>query len=216
MIRSFATAVLLLGTVALAPVADARGRDRYPPSAGSLSPGGEAPSIKAWSEFCSSGFYARECAVDRSEPQRIVLTPALWRHIVSVNRGVNASIASVSDEDHRGRRDVWDLAEDRKGDCEDYALLKRKLLVGAGLPRRAMRMTAVADGADMGHAVLTLITDRGDFVLDNRTDEVMGWADTGYTFVKRESQDEVGWVSLGNTPTAPAGPRPAWASAIAP
>lgn len=56
MIRSFATLALLLGAVALAPAAEARGRDRYPPAAGSLSPGGEASAIKAWSEFCSSGF----------------------------------------------------------------------------------------------------------------------------------------------------------------
>ena len=76
-------------------------------------------------------------------------------------------------------------------------LLKRHLLAEAGLPRRAMRMTVVIDEKGEGHAVLTLLTDRGDLVLDNKTSAVLPWHQTGYTFIKRESQDAVAWVSLG-------------------
>ena len=71
-----------------------------------------------------------------------------------------------------GVADRWDLAEDGSGDCEDFQLLKRKLLAQSGLPRRAMRMTVVIDEKGEGHAVLTLLTDRGDLVLDNKTSAV--------------------------------------------
>lgn len=156
---------------------------------------GPARPIAAWAEFCER--YAGECAVDRTEPASITLTPALWQTINAVNRRINQAVEAVTDLEHWGRPDRWDLAEDGRGDCEDFQLLKRRLLVDAGLPRRAMRMTVVIDEKGEGHAVLTIITNRGDLVLDNKTNAVLPWTQTGYTFVKRESQEAVGWVALG-------------------
>ncbi len=155
----------------------------------------EARPLPAWAAFCQR--YAGECAIDVNEPNRIALTQALWTTVVSVNRRVNKSLRAVTDQEHWGVPDRWDLAEDGSGDCEDYQLLKRKLLAEAGLPRRAMRMTVVIDEKGEGHAVLTLVTDRGDFILDNKTSEVLAWYRTGYVFIKRESADTVAWVSLG-------------------
>ena len=109
----------------------------------------------------------------------------------------------MTDMDHWGTADKWDIPTDGYGDCEDYQLLKRKMLVQAGLPRRAMRMTVVLDEKREGHAVLTLKTNRGDLILDNKTDDVLAWRDTGYVFVKRESQDAQAGVSLGRA-TSPA------------
>ena len=160
-----------------------------------LTPGAAAKPILAWTEFCQS--YPAECAFDRDEPARIALTPAVWSSIVSVNRRVNRTIEPITDQDHWGRPDRWDLAEDGAGDCEDFQLLKRRMLAAAGLPRRAMRMTVVIDEKGEGHAVLTLITDRGDYILDNKTNAVMPWHETGYVFIKREGQDALAWVSLG-------------------
>jgi predicted transglutaminase-like cysteine proteinase len=156
---------------------------------------GDARPIAAWVTFCQG--YAAECAVDRTEPARISLTPATWATIVSVNRRVNKAVEPMTDQDHLHVADRWDLAEDGIGDCEDFQLLKRHLLAEAGLPRRAMRMTVVIDEKGEGHAVLTLITDRGDLVLDNKTNAILPWHRTGYVFIKRESQDAVAWVSLG-------------------
>ena len=141
--------------------------------------------------------FLEECAIDANEPNRITLTPAIWNTVVSVNRRVNKSLHAVTDQEHWGVPDRWDLAEDGSGDCEDFQLLKRHLLAKAGLPRRAMRMTVVIDEKGEGHAVLTLLTDRGDLVLDNKTSAVLPWHQTGYTFIKRESQDAIAWVSLG-------------------
>ncbi|MGH1570075.1 transglutaminase-like cysteine peptidase [Methylobacterium sp. P31] len=156
---------------------------------------GDARPIAAWVTFCQS--YAAECALDRTEPARISLTPATWATIVSVNRRVNKAVEPMTDQEHLHVADRWDLAEDGIGDCEDFQLLKRHLLAEAGLPRRAMRMTVVIDEKGEGHAVLTLLTDRGDLVLDNKTSAILPWHKTGYVFIKRESQDAVAWVSLG-------------------
>lgn len=156
---------------------------------------GQARPIAAWSEFCRR--YTAECSLDTNEPTTISLTPKVWHTINTINRRVNAAIKPLTDEEHWGVADRWDLAEDGSGDCEDFQLLKRKLLAEAGFPRRAMRMTVVIDEKREGHAVLMLRTDRGDFVLDNKTDAVSPWFATGYIYVKRESQDALSWVSLG-------------------
>jgi predicted transglutaminase-like cysteine proteinase len=55
--------------------------------------------------------------------------------------------------------------------------------------------------------VLTVRTDKGEFILDNQNEEVLLWSDTGYRFVKRQSQSDANaWVALGD-------PRPATATA---
>jgi predicted transglutaminase-like cysteine proteinase len=169
------------------------------PSAGAPDLGHARP-IVGWVDFCAR--YASECAVDASEPAQVTLTPRLWQTVTGINRQVNTSLRAVTDQEHWGVPDRWDLAEDGSGDCEDFQLLKRKLLAQAGLPRRAMRMTVVIDEKGEGHAVLMLRTDRGDLVLDNKTSAVLPWHRTGYTFIKRESQDATAWVSLGGA-TAP-------------
>ena len=168
---------------------------------------GEAKPLPAWNEFCRR--YASECVVDRSEPAMIALTPKVLGTISAVNKRVNATIQPMSDDEHWGVPDRWDIPTDGFGDCEDFQLLKRKLLSEAGLPRRAMRMTVVIDEKNEGHAVLMLKTDGGDLILDNKTDAVLSWSQTGYIFVKRESQDNVGWVSLGRatSPTVTANRR---------
>ena len=186
-------AVLLAGFAA--PGARAQSLAALPSPNAVANPVGEARPILAWIAFCQA--YAAECALDRSEPARIALTPTVWATVLTVNRRINRSVQATTDLDHWGTPDRWDLAEDGQGDCEDFQLLKRKQLAEAGLPRRAMRMTVVIDEKGEGHAVLTLITDRGDYVLDNKTGAVVAWHETGYTFIKRESQDAVAWVSLG-------------------
>ena len=122
---------------------------------------GSARPIKGWVDFCTR--VPRECDSSPDEPTAIRLTDEVWKLIVSTNRQVNTAIKPLTDQMHWGVTDRWDLPEDGFGDCEDYQLLKRKLLVEKGLPRRAMRMTVVLDDRSDGHAVLTIRTDRGDF-----------------------------------------------------
>lgn len=157
---------------------------------------GEAKAPFGWIDFCKRE--PAECAVDRREPETIRMTTDTWRLLRSVNAQVNRSIAPITDEDQWGTIEHWGFPTTGQGDCEDYALLKRRMLVEAGLPRRAMRMTVVIDDVGDGHAVLTIRTDRGEFVLDNKRSAILPWGETGYVFVKREHTDRIGWTSLGH------------------
>jgi predicted transglutaminase-like cysteine proteinase len=116
-----------------------------------------------------------------------------------VNKRVNELIEPITNLEHWGTMvDHWDYPIDGKGDCKVYALYKRKLLVEQGFPRQALLMTIVRDLDGEGHAILTVKTDRGEFVLDNLSDQVRPWDATGYSFVKRQAQDDPNvWLDLG-------------------
>ena len=150
--------------------------------------------ISGWTEFCKRA--PQECTLDTAEPTTVALNVAVWRTLRSVNARVNARIKPITDQAHWGVVDRWDFPDDGFGDCEDYQLLKRRMLAERGLPRRALLMTVVIDEIDEGHAVLTVRTDRGDLILDNKTDAIRAWRRTGYTFLKRAGQDGPAWVSL--------------------
>jgi predicted transglutaminase-like cysteine proteinase len=156
---------------------------------------GPAQPTQAWIEFCEER--PGECVVDEAEPAIVTLDATLWNLVQKVNEQVNAAILPVTDLDHWGVVDRWDYPDDGLGDCEDIQLLKRKLLIEAGLPQRALRMTVVVDEYGEGHAVMMLLTDHGDFVLDNKRNVVLPWRQTGYRYVKREGADGRTWVWLG-------------------
>ena len=168
------------------------------------APVGNVTSVPyGWVDFCQR--YKGECDNAGVMPRNIELGAKSLREIERINRWVNKNIESVSDMDHWGVIDQWDYPTDGKGDCEDYVLLKRKLLAEQGFPMQALLVTVVKDKNNDGHAVLTLRTDHGDYVLDNMTDEVKGWKQTGYRFVKRQSQTDMNtWVSIGEPTSAPA------------
>ncbi|MHC2001658.1 transglutaminase-like cysteine peptidase [Methylobacterium sp. CM6241] len=164
------------------------------PDAPAVNENGGARPVAAWNGFCAK--YPAECIVDTSQPAIIALNPAIWRTLTSVNRRVNARIHPITDMAHWGVVDRWDFPDDGFGDCEDFQLLKRRMLVERGLPRRALRMTVVIDDIGEGHAVLMVRTDKGDLILDNKTTAILSAPRTGYTYVKREGQDGMAWVSL--------------------
>ena len=145
-----------------------------------------------------------ECRPGRRFADRIQLTPSKFREIVGINNDVNKAIAPVTDLELYGQPEVWAYPADNRGDCEDYVLLKRKKLIERGFPESTLLITVVRDENNEGHAILTVRTDKGDFVLDNKRREVMRWAETPYTFVKRQSErNPLVWISLLPPDTAP-------------
>lgn len=158
-----------------------------------------------WVEFCMQN--ARECRTAPTPARDVVITPAAWKDLVRINKWVNESVKPLTDLEHYGVVEKWTYPANGFGDCEDYVLLKRKLLIEAGWPREALLITVVREKNGDGHAVLTVKSDRGDFVLDNQNPNILLWFETGYRFVKRQSQSDPNrWVSLGD-------PRPATATA---
>jgi predicted transglutaminase-like cysteine proteinase len=155
-----------------------------------------------WVEFCVE--YKPECNTKPSTPRDVVLTSQALSDMVKVNAWVNDNIKPVTDLEHWGVVERWNYPDDGQGDCEDYVLLKRRMLMQAGWPREALLITVVRDKKGDGHAVLTVKTNRGEFILDNQEAQILPWNKTGYRFVKRQSQSDPNlWVALGEPQSAP-------------
>ena len=154
-----------------------------------------------WKQFCQD--HPDECNVSPAQAVDVQLTKSAYKEMERVNRYVNDHVKPMTDLDHFGVVEKWSYPDDGYGDCEDYVLEKRRRLIQAGWPRAALLITVVRDKKGDGHAVLTVRTDKGEYVLDNQEDEILPWSETGYRFVKRQSQTDVNvWVSLGdNRPT---------------
>jgi len=117
--------------------------------------------------------------------------------LVRINKLVNETIKPLTDLEHWGVVEHWSYPDDGYGDCEDYVLLKRRMLIESGWPRQALLVTVVRDKQVEGHAVLTVTTNKGDYILDNQNADILLWSKTGYRFVKRQSQSNPNvWVAL--------------------
>ena len=140
------------------------------------------------------------CDTKPLPPLDVVLDEKAWKDLKQVNDWVNHNIKPMTDVDHYGMIQWWRYPDDGAGACHSYALLKRRLLIKAGWPRQALLMTIVHEADGEGHAVLTVETDRGEFILDNLTDDILLWSKTPYRYYKRQSQDDPNvWVWLDDT-----------------
>ena len=145
-------------------------------------------------QFCAR--MPEECQQGPMEEQRFSATPERLSELDTINRRVNREIAPATDMEIYGQAEYWTIPTTR-GDCEDYALLKRKRLMARGWPASALLMTVVRDEKGEGHAVLTARTLQGDFILDNKIDEVKAWHRTRYEFIMRQSYLNTQiWMSL--------------------
>jgi predicted transglutaminase-like cysteine proteinase len=150
-----------------------------------------------WVEFCVR--QPGECARPSTPPRDLALSRRARMDLVHVNKWVNEAIKPLTDLEHWGVIERWSYPDDGYGDCEDYVLLKRRMLIQSGWPREALLVTVVRDKENKTHAVLTVTTDKGDYILDNQNDDILLWSETGYRFVKRQSQSDPNvWVSLGD------------------
>ena len=137
------------------------------------------------------------CDIAAAPGHELQITPERWELLSRVNTSVNRRITSTTDEQLYGREEYWTIPT-KAGDCEDYVLLKRQTLQRMGLPVSSLLITVVHDENGAGHAVLTVPAGGGDLVLDNRRDQILRWWQTGYAFIKRQSEaDPRKWVSLG-------------------
>jgi len=161
----------------------------------------DAKAPWGWTDFCTR--HADECDGQSTLAQSVELTPTLWKLVQDINLDVNSQIREASDQEVYGVPERWEFPTGGAGDCEDFALEKRKRLMNAGIPRQTLLMTVVTDEGGLGHAVLAIRTVKGDFVLDNRVNRILSWENTGYGFVKQQSVENPNhWVRLG-APTAP-------------
>ena len=137
-----------------------------------------------------------ECAREAALGQPMLLSAERRHDLRTVNTLVNDMIKPVTDQELYGRLEHWTYPAG-KGDCEDYVLLKRRLLIERGWPASTLLITVVRDENDEGHAILTVRTSEGDFLLDNKRQEILPWNQSAYSFVKRQATWDPGiWISL--------------------
>jgi predicted transglutaminase-like cysteine proteinase len=148
-------------------------------------------------DFCAR--HPADCRPLGGSKAKVQLTDERWQVLRNVNSFVNDKIRPAHDIDLYGVPEYWAYPTDA-GDCEDYVLLKKRYLEGLGFPAETLLITVVVEEHGGGHAVLIVRTSAGDLVLDNRRDDIMRWSDTGYYFLKRQSQEHpLRWIAL--TPT---------------
>ena len=192
------TVPLSVGSIPSTPRASFIGPDAssYVPTAVALPATDDVADIPpGYVSFCIR--FADQCQATPNAPSSIPLTSTAWLTIKKVNANVNDAIWPEDDLRHYGRAEYWNIPTDGYGDCEDYALTKRKALIDQGFPQQALRIAVVDTPNNGRHAVLTVATDKGDFVLDNLREEIVSWNATGYTWIERQDPKRpMGWVSL--------------------
>ncbi len=147
--------------------------------------------------FCSQ--YPSECNQRSNSASSPQLTRKRWADLVEINALANTSVVQVTDMELYRVEEHW-AYPDRYGDCEDFVLLKRAMLIKRGWPVSALLITVVRQQNGDGHAVLTAHTDHGDYILDNMTDRILQWSDTKYRYLKRQSQRHSGrWTDIADS-----------------
>ena len=143
----------------------------------------------------------RDCRLIAFSIKPTRLTRQRWNELIEVNEEANSLIRPVTDMEFYGVEEHWTLPDAEKidlaGDCEDYVLVKRKALMNRGWPASSLLPTVVRQANGDGHAVLTVRTDRGDFILDNLEDHIVTWNETEYAYLKRVSAAHSGqWETI--------------------
>lgn len=128
-----------------------------------------------------------ECRSEGASAKVVELTTEKRAVLMAVNQRVNRSIKPRYDT-AGPLGDTWSLAP-REGDCEDYAITKRHVLMSSGWPASALRLAVVRTASGEGHTVLVVRTSEGDLVLDNRTAAVRSWKRAGLRWLKIQSAE---------------------------
>ncbi len=138
--------------------------------------------------------YAWAC----SNKSSISLTNQQEMQIVKrVNRQVNATTREVADQTQYRTVERWALPTSRGGDCEDFALLKKRDLIRAGIDPSKLLIATVLDRQRQAHAVLVYRSAGGDLVLDNLTNRIKPWSATRYLFLRmQDPRKPSSWVGV--------------------
>ncbi len=145
--------------------------------------------------------YSGDCRIRSVQVNPPELTRDRWKQLVEVNAFSNNTIEPVTDLEGYNQEELW-VYPKSYGDCEDYVLMKRHMLMERGWPASSLLITVVRQPNGDGHAVLTVRTSRGDFVLDNLEGRIQTWNATPYTYLKRQASNHSGrWTTIKDNRT---------------
>lgn len=189
-------AVMIAAALATAPTGAAGSTGGLDKTAAGKFTAGQGTTLPpvGFVKFCARN--PAECRDTETGMRKAPMSGDRWRVVSQLNSYVNSKVSPVSDAELYGQDEYWTFPGEA-GDCEDYVLMKKRYLEELGFARSALLITVVLDEMHEGHAVLTLRTDEGDFILDNRRNEIRRWSDLDYVFLKRQSEFHPHeWVSL--------------------
>lgn len=129
-----------------------------------------------WRRVIDSAVSARDTRALLDRPLR--KSRDLAKDAAKVNAWVNSHVAYVSDQALYGKADYWAPAKTtlsiRRGDCEDFAILKMQMLRALGFDGQDMYLTIARDLARQeDHAVLIVRVGDQKLVLDNATSQII-------------------------------------------
>jgi predicted transglutaminase-like cysteine proteinase len=119
---------------------------------------------------------------------RVSVTNDLMVTLKRVNGQINRQIKPRRD----AGPDVWTVGAS-SGDCEDYALTKRKALIREGVPASSLRIAYVKTRWGEDHAILVVKTSGKDLVLDNLSASIRPLSQTGYRVVSMSGANPLSW-----------------------
>lgn len=161
-------------------------------SARFIKPKGTAPAPEGAQAICQT--YAWACAASAAKG---LGDGDELEWVAAVNSQINHSVRAIEDDRQYGVADVWTLPTQTGGDCEDFALLKKRELISHGLDPRRLLIATVLDRQRNPHAVLVFRSAQGDLVLDNLTDQIRPWHATKYMFLQMQDPDRPSrWVNV--------------------
>ncbi|MBW8892177.1 MAG: transglutaminase-like cysteine peptidase [Burkholderiales bacterium] len=134
------------------------------------------------------GSTAVDASPTESEPAPPIVSELSDRELQRINTQVNRSIRRSDDYATYGRADYWAAGVDhvKRGDCEDYALAKRRALIVVRTFHGEM------------HAVLLVATNEGEVVLDNLSPWIVPWNEAPYQWLDRQAPGApTKWVHIG-------------------
>jgi len=116
-------------------------------------------------------------------PGMLKETPELLALLTKVNSEINKYPYKTDKVRHK-ELDYWSALLDihKSGDCDDYALTKRKKLIEAGISHEAL-IPVVCNVDREGHMVLVVRTDKRDLVLDNIQKRVVPVSNLNYQWL---------------------------------
>lgn len=140
--------------------------------------------------------FPSECGTGPQTPALIDLRKGGAETLDRIQSKVNADVLPRINLNH-----LWEYPDRSYGDCNSYALEKKRALIAQGLPRSALLLTVAITETNDGHLVLTARTTGGDLVLDNRVAPVMLWTQLPYRWLARQSEtDPAMWVEIVDPP----------------
>lgn len=166
--------------------------DGFASGSGYLKARGQGEAPPGAQRLCST--YNWACARGASNG---VVSQGQMGVVRAVNSHINRSTRAIEDRQQYGEAERWAMPTSRGGDCEDYALAKKRALISKGIDPQRLLIATVLDRSRRPHAVLIVRTDRGDMVLDNVTNSIRNWRETRYVFLRMQDPKRPSrWVNV--------------------